>query len=76
MESFGSDYYNCHYLFAESIRILIKKLERTRAAVKNNGERDYLRIIDANNFYLLERDIPGNILTDGIINVQKSLENH
>ena len=73
MESFGSDYYNCHYLFAESIRILIKKLERTRAAVKNNGERDYLRIIDANNFYFIgEGYTLGNILTDGIINVQKS----
>lgn len=73
IESFGSDYYNCHYIFSEAIRILIKKLERTRTAVKNKGEKDYLRIIDANNFYFIgEGYTLGNILTDGIINVQKS----
>lgn len=73
LQSFGSEYFDCHYIFAEAIRVLIKKLERTKIAVKNNGEPDYLKLIDKNNFYFIgEGYTLGNLITDGVINIQKS----
>ncbi len=81
IENFGSDYFTCHYMFAEAIKILIEKLERTKIALKNNGEPEFLRLIDANNFYFIDEGFTlGNVIIDGIINVQKSfgesLENY